>query len=423
MIVTNLTIFYQRKKEESILEANIDNTSELFRLKYIRLYKRNPPEAYNKWVLLAKSKQCFIDPSYYFRIESDLRPFRSTGISLSVFNNSIQYIKKVEIMPDGNINAEEVMKKLITPSLDIIKGKYIPILINELDEPRILVPDDDPNRAYRNAQDTLDRNKCLRETYGKSIDGKKPYVEQSPFFTATASFQVVTQKIPLFSPCKTECYLDIIFPGPRTGVLAGKNVKDIPKWEDKQDKVVWRGSTTGGSFYSKFPYKNFPRIKLAKWAAEQEKKRDLPYKVDVGIMGIVQTRPDSNITKELATTIGIKPKLSYSEQYKAKYLLVIDGNTWPSRLATNLLANSTIFLSTIFIDWVTDLIKPYVHYVPFSLDISDLTDKLNYIYNNQTLAKDIALKGTEFASQHLRIEDMQCYVAFLLMEYAQLLKP
>jgi protein glucosyltransferase len=88
-----------------------------------------------------------------------------------------------------------------------------------------------------------------------------------------------------------------------------------------------------------------------------------------------------------------------------------------------LLANSTIFLSTIFIDRVTDLIKLYVHYVPFSLDISDLTDKLNYIYNNQALAKDIALKGTEFASQHLRIEDMQCYIAFLLMEYAQLLKP
>jgi hypothetical protein len=60
--------------------------------------------------------------------------------------------------------------------------------------------------------------------------------------------------------------------------------------------------------------------------------------------------------------------------------------------------------------------------VPFSLDISNLTDQLNYISGNQTLAKDIALRGAEFASKHLRLEDMQCYIAFLLMEYAELLK-
>ncbi|KAL0062420.1 hypothetical protein AAF712_010699 [Marasmius tenuissimus] len=55
-----------------------------------------------------------------------------------------------------------------------------------------------------------------------------------------------------------------------------------------------------------------------------------------------------------------------------KYLLDLDGNAWSSRFKRLISSGSVVFKSTVYREWWSDRVQPWVHYVPIQVDLSDL---------------------------------------------------
>lgn len=95
----------------------------------------------------------------------------------------------------------------------------------------------------------------------------------------------------------------------------------------------------------------------------------------------------------------------------------------PRRLMSS---NSLVFKSTIFPEWYSDHIQPWLHYVPISIDFNDLWNAMAFFRGDENgdgahddLAKEIAYAGKEWASKHWRMVDMQVYTYRLLLEVSR----
>jgi hypothetical protein len=77
-----------------------------------------------------------------------------------------------------------------------------------------------------------------------------------------------------------------------------------------------------------------------------------------------------------------------------------------------------VLKSTIFSEWFTDRIQPWVHYVPVQVDLSDLYDVLTFFRGDVSrggkgghdeIAQKIARQGREWSGKYWRREDMVAY--------------
>ena len=80
-------------------------------------------------------------------------------------------------------------------------------------------------------------------------------------------------------------------------------------------------------------------------------------------------------------------------------------------------SNSLVFKSTIFPEWWTDRIQPWVHYVPVQVDYSDLYDVLVFFSGDlsgegahEDMAKKIGAAGRDWVYRHWRPEDVTAYM-------------
>ena len=99
----------------------------------------------------------------------------------------------------------------------------------------------------------------------------------------------------------------------------------------------------------------------------------------------------------------------------------MDGHSWVSRFQSFLFSKSLIFHSTQFIEWFSYVARPWLHYIPVDLDLSDLEKNIEWAYRNDKKVKKIAEKASKLARKHLTLEAMQCYTGLLLLEYGDLL--
>ena len=65
------------------------------------------------------------------------------------------------------------------------------------------------------------------------------------------------------------------------------------------------------------------------------------------------------------------------------------------------------------------LAKPWVHYVPAKMDLSDLEEKVQWVRDNDEEARRIAMNGLEL-SKIYTLEQYKCYVFKLISLYAKL---
>ena len=68
------------------------------------------------------------------------------------------------------------------------------------------------------------------------------------------------------------------------------------------------------------------------------------------------------------------------------------------------------------------MIKPYVHYMPFKEDFSDLIEQLEYAKNHDEEMKQISQNARKFIEEFVTRNSLSCYLGLLLMEYADLMK-
>jgi hypothetical protein len=187
----------------------------------------------------------------------------------------------------------------------------------------------------------------------------------------------------------------------------------VVQWKDKIETAFWRGATTGG-LYTQHTWDSKPRPRLVLFSQDNPdlvdaRFSDTPYILDSTLRAF--------IAKEF-----VAPWTSPEASLTYKYLIAIDGHTFPSNFEWVLLSNSTALKGeSDYVEWFYRGLEPYVHYVPFKQDCSDLAEKIEWLRENDEIAHRIARNGTEFVLNNLSLSQLYYYCFILLQEYAKLL--
>lgn len=192
---------------------------------------------------------------------------------------------------------------------------------------------------------------------------------------------------------------------------------DQHPWESKEEKLFWRGATTG-AIYKHDRWKNQTRSQLM-FACQNETIQDI---CDVGFY--LYTQIDSEETEEeMKKAFGVKESMPLDEQMRFKYLVSMDGNGPSSgRTEKYFSGNSLIFKTdSDGIEFYYYGLHPYEHYIPIHANMSNLAEKLLWAREHDDQARSIVVNLQQF-SRSLHYDAIACYLKGLLTEYAALLK-
>ena len=225
---------------------------------------------------------------------------------------------------------------------------------------------------------------------------------------------------PILSMSKTTRFADILMPTyedwarissevgiyfPRSCRNYEKGLRDIP-WKKRKDLAVWRGSTTGCGVT---PQTN-TRLKLALMASKQKVGKD--FLVDAGITKW-NTRPRKlkgkselqsiNVSSLQKAGVNLVGPLTSREQATFKYIINIDGHVSAFRLSAELGYGSVILLvGSKWKIWYSDMLEPYVHYVPVREDLGNLFEQIRWCRANDDKCKQIVVNALTFFDTYLQ---------------------
>ncbi|KAI8823309.1 glycosyl transferase family 90-domain-containing protein [Chytriomyces cf. hyalinus JEL632] len=401
---------------------------------------RPPPPGFAAWISFARANKCSVNlTSTYKQIYTDLESWRDGRTRLEYIKNA----EKFDRIQITRIDAFQRVHSSRTAVIDALQPvahllKYTPtqqvwIAVNLLDEPRVIWRDTaTASEVYTDMTDVVNSNQCLRDTLSESerlLHG---------FFTSPATFAALNlDHVPVFSQTKiSPCYRDVLFPRDHhfEAVKLAESASDPIPWERKKRVLFWRGSTTGGRFDSSVPWRQYPRSRLVKWGLEYASKHP-GTAFDAGVTEDVATLEneqlmvdvgfhhvnDAVILKDVETEYGgTKAHVSFQQMLHFKYLIVLDGNTWPGRLQSYLQTNSVILYNGIFADYYNWRLEPMIHYVPIKLDFSDLEEKLEWLMAHDDEARRISENARSLMAEVNWMSALHCYTGLLLLEYAAL---
>ncbi|KAL2370744.1 hypothetical protein RJ035_001704 [Blastomyces gilchristii] len=229
-------------------------------------------------------------------------------------------------------------------------------------------------------------------------------------------------------------------------------------WEGKEDKLVWRGTATGGRnrlenwrgfhrhrFVSML---NATTVRLAETGKTPPPNFALP---DYDLYHLARTDRTGHMADLLDTSadagftdlvcfpgqkgnptcpytdpyFAIASHIPMDQQYRMKYLADIDGNSFSGRYRGFLLSTSLPIKSTLYEEWHDTRLIPWAHFVPMDSTYADIYGIMEYFLGHggepgrDEVARKIALDGKAWAEKVLRREDMKIYTYRLLLEYAR----
>jgi hypothetical protein len=269
-----------------------------------------------------------------------------------------------------------------------------------------------------------------------------PTLEQTyGFFDRPNAFNIVHDLFPVFSQSKVSSFADIIYPSPWYWAhkVQYNESRDMD-WNDKQDLFYWRGSTTGGfsreggwrrqhrqRFVEKLNKNEKAKIldnmgddDHQKWFPKEVQRRKYKDLMDVHFSHVGQCdEGDCVAQKEF---FEIAPGADQQDAWAYKYLLDMDGNAFSGRFYAFLQSKSLIFKFALFREWHAEWIKPWVHYIPLSLQGDEWLEAVRF-FDDETLGKKdgerLAMQSREWANQAVRNEDMEVWFFRLLLEYGR----
>jgi len=152
-------------------------------------------------------------------------------------------------------------------------------------------------------------------------------------------------------------------------------------FEEKRNKVVWRGVSTGHDLIKR---DRFIKMYI-----------DFPTKdIDVAFSEVLQLTLDKDpFAKQL-----VRKKMDMRKLLKHKYLLSLEGNDVASGLKWMLLSNSVVFMPPpTAVSWaMEDLLVPFYHYIPLKRDLTDLPTMLQWARENDAACQRIAQQSTQY---------------------------
>ncbi len=259
------------------------------------------------------------------------------------------------------------------------------------------------------------------------------------FFNRPNAFNVVHDLFPIFSQSKISSYQDILYPSPWywSNKVAYEEEQDYD-WENKEDQMYWRGSTTGGfsrdggwrQQHRQLIVEKINGLGTAKilentntssesaWKTKEVSRPDYKDLFDVKFSHVGQCDPeDCQAQKEFFEIV--EP----AKQHKAwgyKHLLDMDGNAFSGRFYAFLKSRSLVYKIAIFREWHEEWLRPWVHYIPLSFKGDEYVESVRYFKDEETgkiQGPKIANRGREWAGNVLRNDDLEVWLFRLLIEY------
>ncbi|KAH0612792.1 uncharacterized protein H6S33_009172 [Morchella sextelata] len=265
---------------------------------------------------------------------------------------------------------------------------------------------------------------------------------------------------PMLSFGAPSAYSDILFP---TSYQYGGNpdYKYIPEedmpWDKKENGLYWRGSPTGGGYGDK-EFGSMHRHRLVTMTnppmpapaegtelnftltgADAENNMLAKYisKTDydeqftnVTFVEIAQDNCNFFECNALNSFFKFGEHKPLKEVWRWKYVIDVDGWGYSARWRALIVSKSLALKSTIYHEWYSERMVPWVHFVPISAKMDELYDVLGYflgggedapeIVAHEEEAKKIAEAGKDWADKNMRNEDMIVYVWRLMLEMNRL---
>ncbi|KAJ3571640.1 hypothetical protein NP233_g3610 [Leucocoprinus birnbaumii] len=250
---------------------------------------------------------------------------------------------------------------------------------------------------------------------------------------------------PIFTPARAQGFMDIRIPshyyyGSTKRYTYGWDpvnleLKDVDKmevnWEDKVDKVFWRGATTGGGshpagfvgLYQRHRFLRMTTPSLSSPSPPSTELRAVTF-ADPPTSNTYKTTlvPLTHLNTELMDAAFVKSVGSDSypggekalkrdhrfgdsvplgEHWKYRYLVDLDGMSYSGRFLAFLASDSVPIKSTVYEEWFSDWIQPWVHFVPLSTTYKEIYNILAYFSGPTTstlLAANASLPSSSFPS-------------------------
>ncbi|MCX7288738.1 MAG: glycosyl transferase family 90 [Rhodobacterales bacterium] len=178
---------------------------------------------------------------------------------------------------------------------------------------------------------------------------------------------------------------------------------DVP-FKEKDDKIVWRGVTTGvfKSWTGGPPRSS--RVHVARLAERKD--------MDVGFSKVVQLTPETSDIPMDQLRAALRPQYPIATQLRSKYLLSLEGNDVASGLKWMLQSNSVVLMPHPTCEsWACEgELIPYVHFVPIKDDLSDIEDVHDWCRSHPSDCEAIAHNGKQFIGQFMNsdVERLVC---------------
>lgn len=481
------------KQSQSIAAANAE---------YIKRYGIEPPPHFDRWFQLAQQND-FILIDEFDTIMESIKPFRALlssqirrVLELALAQAPDQLLR-YEIR-DGKFSAEVGSKsswfadsmRSFLPMDWLSLVPDMTLAINVYDEPQVVIPKPIVDQLMTSASASTHVSDALDsafQDYGRqnawsaiklgclptaaAVNASKCAVEQKQqigvITNLTASQDVCAQcdfrhhegfllspdrlslthlPIPILSQAKPSIFNDVLFPSPHYWGIASHETVDRVTWEDKQNRLYWTGSATGG-YATKENWQHMQRQRLAlklkhgssgpiRLLKQDSSEQWLPYNttleeieriVDVRITGTTM-QCDPSVCEEERQAFGIETAEVKDPEdlvHAYKFLLDIDGNSFSGRFYRLLRTNSVVLKKSIFKEWHQDRLIPWVHFIPISSSSDELPEVVRFLAKTDTgdaLARKVALNSRDWAERALRHVDMQLVLLRILLELGRIIK-
>mmetsp|Transcript_6127 Transcript_6127/g.14899 ORF Transcript_6127/g.14899 Transcript_6127/m.14899 type:complete len:405 (+) Transcript_6127:178-1392(+) len=192
-------------------------------------------------------------------------------------------------------------------------------------------------------------------------------------------------------------------------------------WNSKTEKAVFRGNfamqpTALGScpLDCRDP-KSWREVNRGKLFSVAEARPDL-FDVEFIRKGSPQYGDISDVPVDPGA------KIEFSEHMQYKYLLNVGAQfDWAERLKNFLFMNSVVIKHEAeLLEWYFPLLKPFQHYIPTDILMSDLVEMVTWAKRNDDKVVRIVKNANAFAKEHLCEDSLVEFFYVLLTKYARL---
>lgn len=469
---------------------NQSQTYEDAEVEYRRRYNIDPPRGFDAWFKFAQEKNSLIIDEFDTLFDC-IAPFLkiSPGIIRTFMDEAMGpgHISRCGFR-DGKLAGDCGPRGITVQDMTAPFQHDLPdidILINALDEPTVLLSPEYGDGAVWDNRCEKDSRRCITamcasewpphlETTRHNTLPKLPlsipfiqdiqsskdacahpeYADLHGYYISPPSIQRIRRPVPILSQAKVSTFSDVLMPS-QIYLRGYNNLNDYgyvddpaydPEWEQKESKLYWIGSNTGGGDYDD-SWHVMHRQRFVALAQDRADETGSGSSSSTAVY-LNETEPGvwapwqgGNMLSSLADVhfhalrlcvwTECKAQMKYFEtvdrqpdaaQYNYKFVMDLDGNSYSGRFYSHLRSRSVSLKMTIFREWHDDRLFPWVHYVPVSLGLRELPETMRFLATTDrgaAVARHIADQGREWWAKLLRPEDFQVYFYRLLLELAR----